>query len=497
MKTAGHGNSASKPEVTQDRLFLSVIFGYFAIQTLVRTVLGGSFEVDEAEMMALARDFRLGYGPQLPLYNWLQAASFHLFGFNTFALTVTKNALLCLTYAGVYLGLRQKLPVRLSLLGTMGLLLLPNLSWEGQRAGSHSIAMYAAMAWCLYVLMRLWKAPQFWHWIALGLILGAGGLAKYNFWLFPVSLFFATFLHPQMRAALWRRELAITLAIAAVLVALPYAWVLSHIDEALASTSKFYHTSHKSSLSPRAQGISEFFTQGGVAMLLPLLTALFAWLPARRALKSVSDDLGIGAWLMIAGAFGLLLSLAGVIVSGSSDVQARWLLPALMPLSIGLMLRAGTAISPRAARNVLRFCALLAILLIAAMADIRLRGAGSDSLRVDLLADEIETQCGTEAPVAFDAMGYYFLGNLKFHRPDWITPSTLANPEVPDGLPCFVVVNTDEPKRVSALIEKYGLSERVLGTPEVRTATLPYRFEDPDVTEDVSYIIVKLKNGAQ
>ncbi|PTQ73421.1 ArnT family glycosyltransferase [Celeribacter persicus] len=495
MTSAPRFTSMSEP--TQDRIFLGLVLGYFMVQTILRTALGGSFEMDEAEMIAMARDFRLGYGPQLPLFNWLQAAGFKLFGVNTFALTATKNGLLCLTYAGAYVGLRQKLPVRLSILGTLGLLLLPNLSWEGQRAGSHTIAMLAAMSWCFWVLIRQWRSPRFWHWIVFGFLLAAGGLSKYNFWLFPLTLFLAAFWHPELRAALWRREALISLVLAGLLLILPYGWIVTHMDQALSSTRKFYYYSNESTLSPRQQGLTEFVTQSLLALLLTLLTLFFAWLPARKTLSSTGDDLGIGPWLIRAGLLGLLLSLGGIVISGTSDVQARWLLPALIPLSVGLMVRGGTALSTRASRNIMRFCAVLALLLIAAMADIRLRGAGSDSMRVDLLADEIESHCAPGSSIAFDSMGYYFLGNLKYHRPDWLALPAQPERSVPESVSCLVVVNTDEPARAEAVLQTYNVASRVIGIPQHFTATLPYRFEPPEVTKTVPYFIIQLKNGAQ
>lgn len=133
-------------ETRMARVFTLLIALYFVAHTVLRTALGGSFEVDEAEMLVMAQKFQLGYGPQLPLYNWMQTAAFKVFGTGTFAITALKNALLFATYALMFVGLRRVLPLRLAVVGTLSLLLLPNLSWEGQRAGSHTIAMLAAMS---------------------------------------------------------------------------------------------------------------------------------------------------------------------------------------------------------------------------------------------------------------------------------------------------------------------------------------------------------------
>ncbi|WP_198403518.1 glycosyltransferase family 39 protein [Celeribacter ethanolicus] len=103
-------------------------------------------------MIIMAQGFHLGYGPQLPLYNWLQAISFCLFGTNTFALTIVKNLLLATFYIALFDALKRLLPDRLALFGTLGAFLLPNMFWESQRAGTHSIALFATMAnhhvWC-------------------------------------------------------------------------------------------------------------------------------------------------------------------------------------------------------------------------------------------------------------------------------------------------------------------------------------------------------------
>lgn len=225
----------------QDRVFFWIIAVYFAAHTVLRTALGGAFEVDEAEMFVLAQDYRLGYGPQAPLYNWLQATAFHIFGANTFAVSVTKNLLLFATYTLFFDGLRRLIPSRLAIFGTLALLLLPNLSWEGQRAGSHTIAMLAVMAATFNVMARRIEAPeQRWHAVALGITLGLGGIAKYNFWLFPLTLLLSAATLPQLRQALIRRDLWLSVLIAIPILTLPVGWMILHPDQTLASTYKFH-----------------------------------------------------------------------------------------------------------------------------------------------------------------------------------------------------------------------------------------------------------------
>src|SRR5512133_574724 len=72
-------------------LCLALLFGGHAV---LRTVLSPTANLDEAEQLMLTQDWALGYGPQPPLYTWLQACVFQVFGVSIFSLAVLKNGLL-------------------------------------------------------------------------------------------------------------------------------------------------------------------------------------------------------------------------------------------------------------------------------------------------------------------------------------------------------------------------------------------------------------------
>ena len=56
-----------------------MILGYFLFQALYRRLLGGGLLIDEAQMLLWSREPLGGYGPQPPLYSWLQFAAFRSF----------------------------------------------------------------------------------------------------------------------------------------------------------------------------------------------------------------------------------------------------------------------------------------------------------------------------------------------------------------------------------------------------------------------------------
>lgn len=76
---------------------------YFALQLAARVWASGSVELDEAEQLIWTQHLRLGYGPQPPLYTWVQWAFFEVFGVSVFALALLKNLLLLGTYSFTFL----------------------------------------------------------------------------------------------------------------------------------------------------------------------------------------------------------------------------------------------------------------------------------------------------------------------------------------------------------------------------------------------------------
>ena len=69
-----------------------VICGYFLFQALYRRLLGGGLLIDEAQMLLWSRELAWGYGPQPPLYSWLQWATFAAVPDRLLALALLKNA---------------------------------------------------------------------------------------------------------------------------------------------------------------------------------------------------------------------------------------------------------------------------------------------------------------------------------------------------------------------------------------------------------------------
>src|SRR5512145_2185867 len=90
----------------RSRVLLATV-AYFLLHVVIRVLVSGSTELDEAEQVLLTQHLAWGYGSQPPLYTWLQSALFHLFGPGVFPLALLKNALLLSLYIFTFLTTRE------------------------------------------------------------------------------------------------------------------------------------------------------------------------------------------------------------------------------------------------------------------------------------------------------------------------------------------------------------------------------------------------------
>lgn len=346
------------------RILLAALAGYFAAQAALRLWIGMGLELDEAELILLARDWRIGYGPQLPLYNWIQAGGFSLLGPTIPALTVTKNLCLWLGFALVFFALRRLAGEAQAVLGTLSLFLLPDIAWEAQRTLSHSVAMFLACGACLAAIALVLTRGRWADYALLGIALGLGGLSKFNFFLLPAALFLAGLTLPRMPGGqpLHLARLLASLGIAAAILWKPWAWVIANPAIALGSSGKIRRESEAIVGSGFAGGVAETAVAALSALVLVLLAALALRAVARRdaAANAASEQ---GAWAMRllarAAVIGLVLLAVGMGLAGATRVTPRWLIPLSVLAAPALVLWA-TAPATRRATHVLAVTAAVA-----------------------------------------------------------------------------------------------------------------------------------------
>lgn len=301
---------------------------YFALQLAVRVLTAEGVELDEAEQLLWTQDLRWGYGPQPPLYTWLQWAFFQAFGVSIFALALLKNLLLFGTYSFTWLAARRLLAPPLAALSSASLLLLTQIVWESQRDLTHSVLVTSSAAATLVLLIELLRRPRTGGYLLLGVAVACGLLAKYSFALFIVAFGGALLWTPGTRRVLLDRRLLLSVAVVGLLVAPHALWVVDHLGEAVNSTAGKLSADPARGAGQIARGLLSLagIWPSFLAPLWVVLALLFG-----RGLAAHREGRDRVMHRLFANYLVLLLALlaATVVIGGASHFNDRWLQPLL------------------------------------------------------------------------------------------------------------------------------------------------------------------------
>ena len=317
-----------------------LIGGYFLLNVIVRLVLPHSLELDEAEQVFLSQWLAFGYGPQPPFYNWFQQVFFALFGTSVVTLSLAKNLMLFLSY--LFYGLtafRLLSDKRLAVVAVLGLITIPQISFEAQRDLAHTVAVIFSTSLFFYVLVCTIQRPTAIRYALTGLAIGLGVISKYNFVLVPVGALVAMVGDPALSRHVFDRRLVLTVVIAA-LVILPHAlWVLDHLQSATESTLD------KLGEDEVGSGLAQI-ADGGASLTLAVLgfsavtTVIFLALFGKGMVTALKTG---SVWTRLIERT-VLFCLAAIVLmivfGGAEHIKDRWLTPILLPLPLYLCLKA-------------------------------------------------------------------------------------------------------------------------------------------------------------
>ena len=222
--------------------WVALILGWFAFQTSLRLVMGGALAMDEAQIILDGRSLRPGYGPQPPLYAWLQWGAFRLIGDPLLAMAALKNAILSVTFLAVFFLLRGSMPACKAGMAAVSLMLLPKIAWESHRALTHSVLATALAALtCLVFLARTLPGKRGGY-MLLGVVAGLGILSKASYAVVPPSLLLAAVSMPKLRGRIRWGGLAVAGCVGAAIAAGPIWWALANPQATFASVAKLHLT---------------------------------------------------------------------------------------------------------------------------------------------------------------------------------------------------------------------------------------------------------------
>jgi 4-amino-4-deoxy-L-arabinose transferase-like glycosyltransferase len=466
-----------------------VLLGLYAlVHVVLRLTLPASLGIDDARETLLAQTLAWGYLPrQPPLYNWLVWGAFRILGVGAAGLALVKYGLLFLTYLFVYLaGRRLVADPRLAALGALSLWAVVPLNWVVHEELTHSVAALAAAAASFHVGVRLVASGYAGLYLALGVALALGLLAKLSFALFGASLLLALLSLPEGRRRLARPEALLTLG-ALVLLPLPYVMWFAGQDLSL-------RVMYVEEVQPDGLGYLPGVASGlyylarMVLYYVTPLWLLFLLAFGRRALAgrapTAADPAPAAGRRLLVRLFlaeGALL-LAGILVGGVTYLKFRWLVPAffLLPL-VGLVRLAGAGLEDHQIRRLAVWLLAVELVVVVAFAVNIWRGdrfgrptrlnAPYDEIAAALRAAGFRhgTIVAGEGPLG---------GNLRLHFPD----SRVIRLTNPDYLPpegdagsCVIVwaAERDEAPLRTWVSGRLGVD---FSRDPVRVVEAPYRF---------------------
>lgn len=441
---------------TRTWLWPAVFCGYFAFHTLYRWGIGGGLGLDEAQMFLWGQYLAWGYGPQPPLYSWLQWGAFQLVGDPLLGLSLVKNLLLCTTCLCVYGLLRTNYPPGCAGLATAGLVLLPQIAWESQRALSHSVLATAMAALTCLVFWTRTLSGKPAGYLAFGLVAGVGLLSKANYALVPPALVLAALTTPDLRRRLQPIRLAGGAGVAAVVAAGPTLWILRNQEEALASTYKLRIEEEAAAFMTTAiDGLLAVAGASALFLAVPAAVAgLIFWRFGNGTRCTTAPTLQ--RFLIRTVLAGLALTLAVVIASATTEVKDRWMQPVLFlggPLiALWLLARVGPA-GQRWYRRTLALCATLVILIL----PIELRfGTPGNPVRGGTPIEALAPRIAQAFPDTRRIIGdpEWVAANLEYRHPAWHAEPAHAARIAPGA--SALLVWAEEETRGAKLASKIG-----------------------------------------
>lgn len=458
-----------------------VICGYFAAMAVWRRLLGAGLALDDAEILLWSRHLAWGYGPQPPLYSWLQWAFLQVVPDPLLALALLKNGLLAATYLAVWRLLRTAHPDHVAGPAALALFLVPQVSWDSQRELTHSVLATALVAGTALAFWTRALPGRPGGWALLGLVTGLGLLAKPNFVIVPAALVLAAATLAGQRRRIAPAGVLLAAVVAALVVAMPLRWALAHPELAFASARKL-QTAGGVGAAAAASGLTELARALLRVLVLPaVVLGTIRFLHRGKAVAAPWTDLD--RLLLRAVAIGAVLATAGVLLSGTANVRPIWLMPVVVLAAPVAAARLLAVTGPAGARALLRTLAVLALVVFVALGvRIRYGEPGNPALNRAPVAEIAEMVAarfpGAERIVAAPA---WLAGSLVYLRPDLpvVSPETPGPPPAAGARVIAVWWDGDKRDGIVAGLARSWSTPVALSAPVRLTLPFPLQPDEP------------------
>lgn len=206
---------------------------YVLSYLILRLTASPYLDWDEAEQYLAAQSFNLGDAQQPPLYSWLSRLFLLISNGSPYVLMSLRYLCLLAFIHYLYLAAKQFFPPQKAFtLCTLVLALIPSYAYTINFKLTHSVLVFALSSACFYYYLLVLRQNKSLNFLKLGLVVGLGLIAKYNFVFLLFSLILAGLILKHTRKAFLKSKLLISITVSLLIASPHYLWLLEHSTKA-------------------------------------------------------------------------------------------------------------------------------------------------------------------------------------------------------------------------------------------------------------------------
>lgn len=481
------------------RQFIFLLLFYYSVLLLCRILWPQALNPDEAEQMVHAQHLRWGYGSQPPLYTWLQILFFKVLGANLVALFALKHLILFLICFFIY-KIANCITARneVACAAVLSLMLLPVFSWDSQIIYTHS--PLASLVWLatVYAFIILLDRKTIVYYVMFSFCVALGILSKYNYLIFISSLILAALTLPQFRKTLSTPK-TILFFVLPVLLLIPHLiWCVNNRDLLFVALGKASMGAGGAWINSVFLGMTSLissFIFSAILLTLLFLPYIIKALSGHKAgpVPASSEYLKLISRTVIVS---IILCAIIVILSETTHVFNRWLLPMLICLPILFACRFYDQFGARARRGLLVisliiFITVPVVFFVRPYLDKTFSPSKAEEFNFpyEALTNKIKERGFSHGQII--ALHRWIGGNIKLYFPnnDVALPHTTAGENWNINEPWLVLWMDD---RMNDNVYKLIFRKRGINSSALHPVTLkaPYNHHPKNIAADIKMLII-------
>ena len=293
-----------------------------------------AMELEDAEQAYYSQWWRWGYDDQPPLYTWLQIGINKILGVSKSSFAFLRAIIFSISLFTFYKFSKQFLNDKTQAIAVvLSLVLIPTFIDFTFRRLSHTSLLCLMVIVTYFMINRLIQQKSLLNYTLLGLVVGIGLLTKYNYALLLVALGCTVFTSTEIRKIFFNKWMFVTIILAALLL-LPHLFWL------------FGETGFSEELQTSVGTKTNAAATDGIPFASPIVSLLMTFLKLVWPLLLLSVTLIFRKklnphltctntkWMLQLFFAQLLVFVLVFVLMDVRKVEARWLLPLMLPFLV-------------------------------------------------------------------------------------------------------------------------------------------------------------------